>query len=332
MTTLRWGIASAGKISNDFAVGLSCLPKQEHTILAIAARDLKRSEVFAKLHGIPKAYASYAELARNPDIDVVYIGSVNTEHLDISKLMLENGKHVLCEKPLCLNRKQSSELVELARSKKLFLMEAIWSRFFPAYTYLRQLLANGALGRIQSIDVGFGFDLKSVDRLQKKELGGGTVLDLGVYTIQLCQWVAQEAPSSIESTGELNEEGVDVAVSATLKYPSGIVANMSTSAKEMLSNTAVIKGTKGETTLNMFWCPTSLIGVDGGTKSWDLPKTDKFLNFPNSQGLGYQAVTVRDCIFNKKLESNIVSHNESILIASIQDTIRKQIGVRFPQD
>lgn len=332
MTTLRWGIASAGKISNDFVVGLSCLPIEEHKVVAVAARDLKRAEDFAKLHAIPTAYASYVELAENSEIEVIYVGSVNTEHLEIAKLMLSNGKHVLCEKPLCLNKKQSMELVKLAKSKKLFLMEAIWSRFFPAYTHLRQSIENGSLGQIQSIDVEFGFDLRSVDRLQKKDLGGGTTLDLGVYTIQLCQWVTQEVPISIEATGELNEEGVDIAVDTTLKYSSGVVANMSTSGKDMLSNTAVVKGTKGQITLDMFWCPTTLVDINGETRIWELPKTDKYLNFINSQGLCYQAVNVRDCILNQKLESNIVSQSESLEIASIQDTIRQQIGVRFPQD
>lgn len=332
MTTLKWGIVSAGKISNDFVVGLSCLPIEEHKVVAVAARDLKRAEGFAKLHGIPTAYDSYIELAKNSEIDVVYVGSVNPEHLEISKLMLTNGKHVLCEKPLCLNKRQSNELVELAKSKNLFLMEAIWSRFFPAYTYLRTSIENGSLGQIQSIEVSFGFDLSSIDRLQKKDLGGGTVLDLGVYTIQLCQWVTQEAPISVEATGELNEEGVDIAVETTMKYSNGVIAKMSTSAKEMLENCAIIKGTKGEIKLSTFWCPTSLTDINGEIKTWELPKTNKFLNFPNSQGLCYQAIAVRDCISNNKLESNIVLHNESLLIAGIQDTIRQQIGVRFPQD
>lgn len=332
MTTLKWGIISAGKISNDFVVGLSCLASVEHKIVAIAARNLKRANDFAKLHGIPTAYGSYAELAKNQEIDVIYIGSVNPEHLEIAKLMMESGKHVLCEKPLCLNSKQANELVQLAKRKKIFLMEAIWSRFFPAYAYLRKLIENGSVGQIKEIEVSFGFDLRSVDRLQKKELGGGTVLDLGVYTIQFCQWVMQEAPISIEANGELNEDGVDIATDVILKYSNGVLAKMSTSAKKLLKNNAVIKGTKGQITLNSFWCPTSLVDVNGETKSWELPKTDKFLNFVNSQGLCYQAVAVRDCVLNKKIESEIVSHNESLIIANIQDTIRQQIGVRFPQD
>lgn len=332
MSVLKWGIVSAGKISNDFTVGLSCLPAEEHKVIAVAARDFKRADDFAKLHNIPTAYASYEELAKNPEIDVVYVGSVNPEHLEISKLMLSNGKHVLCEKPLCLNKKQSTELIEFAKSKNLFLMEAIWSRFFPAYTYLKEQIVNGSLGEIQSVEACFGFDLTNVDRLQKKDLGGGTVLDLGVYTIQVCQWVMQEAPQSIEASGELNPEGVDIAVNATLKYSNGKICKISTSAKEMLENIAVIKGSKGQITLKNFWCPTTLIDVNRTIKTWDLFKTNKFLNFPNSQGLAYQAISVRDCILNKKVECPIVPHSESLLIAEIQDTIRHQIGVKFVQD
>lgn len=329
---LRWGIAAAGKISHDFVTGLSTLPSDEHIAVAIGARDKQRAEEFAKLHGIPSAYGSYEELAKASDVDVVYIGALNPQHFDIGMMMLKHGKHILVEKPLCMNEKQVQKLVAYAKSQKLFLMEAVWSRFFPAYQYVRQQITNGALGEVREVNVSFGFNLTAIDRLQKKELGGGTVLDLGIYVIQASQWVFREPPVSIKATGELNAEGVDLGVQATLEYSGGRVAKIETSAKEELQNKAIIKGSKGQITILNFWCPTTIIDIDGQEKTWKLPEGKWKTNFLNSEGLRYEAMEVRKCIKEGKLESDDVSHSESILLAHIEDSIRKQVGVVFPED
>lgn len=163
---LKWGIAAAGKISQDFVNAVSTLSKDDHQVVAIAARDLGRAEEFAKRFEIPKAYGSYVELAKDPNVEIVYIGTLNPQHLEVALLMLENGKHVLVEKPLCMNEKQAQKLISYAERKKLFLMEAIWSRFFPSYQYLRKQIQNGAIGDVVSVDVEFGFGtLESVDRI-----------------------------------------------------------------------------------------------------------------------------------------------------------------------
>ncbi|CAD7000119.1 unnamed protein product [Ceratitis capitata] len=247
---LRWGIASAGKISHDFAVALSTLPASDHKLVAIAARQKDRAEEFAKLHEIPNAFGNYKELAEFTGVDVVYVGALNPQHLEIASLFIEHGKHVLCEKPLCMNYKQSKQLIDLAKSKKVFLMEAIWSRFFPAYQYVRQQIKNGALGEIKEVEVAFGFNLGGVDRLTKKDLGGGVVLDLGVYTIQASQWGFQEAPQKVIAKGELNEEGVDQHIEAELQYSGGRVGKLIFSGKQELANKAIFKGTKGEITVS----------------------------------------------------------------------------------
>lgn len=153
---LKWGIASAGLISYDFANVLTTFSKDEHEVLAVGARDLKRAQKFAKRFEIPKAYGNYIELAKDGNVDAVYIGVLNPQHFEVSMLMLEHGKHVLCEKPLCMNEKQSRQLIEYAKQKNLFLMEAIWSRCFPAYAYVRQRIQEGALGDIVSVDAELG--------------------------------------------------------------------------------------------------------------------------------------------------------------------------------
>lgn len=162
---LKWGIASAGKISHDFATAIGTLPAIDHKIVAVAARDIARAKEFASLHDIPNAYGSYLELANDKDIEVIYVGTLNPQHYEVASLMLQNGKHVLCEKPLCMNENQSKKLIDLAKEKKLFLMEAIWSRFFPSYIHIRNAIKSGALGDITNVKVDFGFPLEDVDRL-----------------------------------------------------------------------------------------------------------------------------------------------------------------------
>ena len=148
----RWGIASAGRISHDFTNSIvGVLPSEDHKVVAVAARRLEDAQKFAEKHGIEKAYGDYSGLANDPDIDVVYVGSIHPQHLALAKQFLQAGKHVLCEKPLCMNVRETVELVELARSKKLFLMEAIWSRCIPSYQALRQELAAATIGDVKQV-------------------------------------------------------------------------------------------------------------------------------------------------------------------------------------
>lgn len=146
--SLKWGIAAAGLISNDFVVALQGLPKGTHEVIAVAARALDRAQKFAKDHNIPNAYEGYDILGKDENVEVVYVASLNPQHYEIVKMMLENGKHVLCEKPFTMNEKQTKKLVELARQKKLFLMEAVWSRFFPVYEELRKCIDSGKIGEV----------------------------------------------------------------------------------------------------------------------------------------------------------------------------------------
>lgn len=307
-------------------------PKEQHLAVAVSARKLADAEQFAKKHGLAKAYEGYEALAKDDGIDAVYIGAINPTHYEIGRLMLDHGKHVLCEKPLCINEGQSKRLLAHAQEKKLFLMEAIWSRFFPSYIQLRDRIDAGELGDIQQVEVEFGFPLADVDRLRMKQLGGGTVLDLGVYTIQAILWAFRAAPTKIVAKGKLNEDGVDVEVNAELHFANGGIAKMKTSALQKLVNTAVVRGSKGTMTLHDFWCPLLLTDIDGSRKEYTLPEARHPFNFHNSCGLRFEAEEVRQCMAAGKLESATVPHSESLLIARIQDEIRRQIGVQFPED
>jgi dihydrodiol dehydrogenase / D-xylose 1-dehydrogenase (NADP) len=333
MGPLRWGILSAGKISHDFVVGTAALPKEEHQVVAVAARSLESAQKFAKVHEIAKAYGSYEELVKDPEIDVVYVGSVNPQHLPLVKLSLNNGKHVLCEKPLGINVKETKEMQALAKSKKLFLMEAIWSRFFPVYQELKKRIDNGSLGDVLQVVVTFGVLISEVDRLKLKELGGGTTLDIGVYCVQFAEFVFGEKPLKVIAGGHMNVNGVDESTSTTLVFSNGRTATLITHSRVELPNEAFVFGTKKTLKVGApFWCSTELEEVGGQVHTFPLPQEKLKTNFTNSVGLHYQCHEVRNCILKGALESEVVSHNKTLIIAEIMESIRKQVGVVYPQD
>lgn len=163
---LKWGIASAGSISHDFVNALGTLSKDDHQVVAVAAQDLSRAQEFAQKFEIPNAYDNYSQLGQDPNVEIVYIGNLVSQHFGTAKLMLDHGKHVLVEKPFCMNVKQVRKLVSYAKEKNLFLMEALWSRFFPAYHYIRKQINDGKLGEILSVDASFGdASLANLERL-----------------------------------------------------------------------------------------------------------------------------------------------------------------------
>lgn len=163
---LRWGMAAAGNISQDFVNALSTLSKDEHQVVAVAARDLNRAHQFAKRFDISKAYGSYLELAQDRNVEIVHVGAVHTQHLAVASLMLDHGKHVLCEVPMGINEKQVQELIAKAKEKNLFLIEGIWTGHFPSYRYVRQQILDGALGDIHTVDIDCGVELFNVERLR----------------------------------------------------------------------------------------------------------------------------------------------------------------------
>jgi len=332
-TPTRWGILSAGKISHDFVSAMLSLDPKEHQVVAVAARNLKSAQDFAKEHNIENAYGSYEALVKDPNVEVVYIGAINPTHLSLGKLALDHGKHVLCEKPLCINVRETKELLEYARQKKLFFMEAIWSRSFPAYKQLKEEIKKGAIGEVLQVIVTFGVQIAEIDRLKLKELGGGTILDIGVYCIQFASHVFNgEKPLKVIGSGHMNSEGVDECTSATLIYSGGRTATFVTHAKVELPNEALAIGTKGTLKLHSpFWCSTKL-ETPAGVQEFKLPEVPKKFNFGNSVGLAYQCNEVRRCIQSGLTESPVVSHNETLIIAEIMESVRKQIGVVYPQD
>ncbi|CAG2170561.1 unnamed protein product, partial [Oppiella nova] len=214
--------------------------------VAVGSRRLSGAQDFAKRHNITKAYGSYDELAKDPDVQVVYVGTVNNVHLDNVKLLLENGKHLLVEKPLAMNSKQVEEMIALAKSKRLFFMEALVSRFTPSFVFVMDQIRRGVIGHVYHVNAGLGYKMILEDRVATRELGGGTVLDLGIYAIGIAdQAYDGEMPTKISAIGQLNENGVDLNFAANLKYGGNRTASIFANSLLLLPNEAFIVGTNG---------------------------------------------------------------------------------------
>ncbi|KAM6950123.1 trans-1,2-dihydrobenzene-1,2-diol dehydrogenase-like [Lycodopsis pacificus] len=329
----RWGICSAGQISHDFTVALKTLPPDEHQVVAVAARKLEDAQEFAKKHSISRAYGSYKELARDPDIDVVYIGVIHPYHLTTCLLFTNAKKNVLCEKPLAMNTKEVKEILTSAKRNDVFLMEAVWTRFFPATVEIKRLLAQGEVGEVKMVRAEFGVPVIHLPRSSQKELGGGAMLDIGVYCLQfICMVYNGEKPECIQATGVCTETGVDETVVVALKFSKNRLAAFTCSSRVELPNDAVIVGTKGSIRIPAhMWCPTSL-EVNGKETQYPVPDPCLPLNFLNSTGMRYEAEEVRQCLLKGLKESAVVSHADSILLAEVEDEIRRQVGVVYSQD
>ncbi|XP_077419656.1 trans-1,2-dihydrobenzene-1,2-diol dehydrogenase-like [Vanacampus margaritifer] len=326
----RWGICSAGKISHDFMVAMKTLPPEHHQAVAVAARSLDDAKKFGKTHNIPRTYGSYEELAKDPNIDVVYIGTIQTNHLSSCLLFLNAKKPVLCEKSLGMTTKEVKAILACAKKNNVFFMEAIWARFFPAYCELRKLLAEGAIGDVRMVRSEFGLSVLPLPRLELKELGGGALLDIGLYPLQFSLMVyGGERPESIKTEGVILDTGVDETLVVTLKFSKNRMAVFTSSSGLQLHNDAIVVGSKGLIRFpSHMWCPEVMV-VNGKEKKYPLPEPHLPLNFVHSTGLRYEAEAVRQCLLQGKKECSIMSHADSLLLAEVKEEILKQVGVVY---
>ncbi|XP_071316864.1 trans-1,2-dihydrobenzene-1,2-diol dehydrogenase-like [Trachinotus anak] len=329
----RWGICSAGKICHDFSVALGTLTPEDHQIVAVAARDLQHAEAFAKKHNIPRAYGSYNELAKDPDIDVVYVGTIHPHHLSTGKLFMQSKKNVLIEKPLAMNSREVQELITAARDNSVFLMEAVWTRFFPASLEVRRLLHQGEVGDVQMVRAEMGLQFSHVPRLTERRLGGGAVLSLGIYCLQFIFMVFNgERPESIQATGQFMDTGVDGTTVLVLKFAGNRLAICTFSITMTLTSDVVITGTKGTIKIpHHMWSPTTL-EVNGKEMQFPLPEPGMPLNHKYSTGLRYEAEEVRRCLLEGLKESPGMPWSHSSLIAEVVGEARRQMGVTYDQD
>jgi predicted dehydrogenase len=320
---IRWGIAATGHIAEQFATGLAQLDDAD--IVAVASRTAERADEFGARHDIAHRHGSYQALAADRDVDVVYVATPHARHEADTLLFLEAGKPVLCEKPFALSRAQAERMVDVARSRGLFLMEAMWSRFLPAYRRLAALLGDERIGEPLVVEADFGFRVlvDPAHRLFDRSLGGGALLDLGVYPVQLASLVLG-TPDRVSALGHLGETGVDEQVAAVLGHPGGALAVIKAAIRVGLSCTARISGTQGWIELPAFMhCPDHLVvGGREGPHRLDCAF--------DGEGLRYQAVEVHDCLRGGRTESAVMPLDETCAIAGTLDAVRVQIGLAYP--
>lgn len=320
---MRWGVVGPGEIARGFANAMTMVDDGE--IVAVASRSFDRAVAFGEQFGIPRRYGDYAALAADPDVDVVYIATPQSRHAEDTLAFLEAGKHVLCEKPFALNAEQAKRMAAAARDRGLFLMEAIWSRYLPAYTSMLEVIASGRIGEPLTVEADFGFRMP-VDpshRLFDLERGGGALLDLGIYPVQLCSLVLGPAESAV-AAAVIGETGVDEQVAAVLHHAGGRLGVVKAAIRVGTSCAARISGTEGWIDLPAFMhCPDALtVSTRSGAERIDCSYA--------GNGLRFEIAEVHRCLALGLTESPLMSLDETIALATTLDSIRAQIGVEFP--
>jgi predicted dehydrogenase len=327
MRTVKWGIIGTGQIASKFAKALNSLDHTELT--AIASRDQVKAKEFANRFHIKKAYGSYEELTLDPEIDVIYIGTPHTEHKAHARLCISAGKAVLCEKPFTLNYPEAKELVDLAKSNNVFLMEAMWTKFLPATRIVKQWINNKIIGEIKYMNISFGFrtEFDPRSRLYDPALGGGALLDVGVYPLSYAIHLMERLPDKIVSSAHIGQSNIDELNVITLLYKEGMIANLSSAITAPAGNDAIVIGEKGRIVIPNFWTAESAEVYDANGKL-----VDSFLHPFTSNGYVYEAEEVNRCILEGKKESDIIPLNDTLEIMKILDSLRAEWGLVYPSD
>jgi dihydrodiol dehydrogenase / D-xylose 1-dehydrogenase (NADP) len=323
---IRWGILGAGNIARKFATGLKVVTGSE--LLTVSSRSIGRACGFAKEYGIPKTYGSYEEMIKDPEVDVVYIATPHTFHKPHTLLCLNHGKAVLCEKPFAVNVKEAKEMVECAERNKAFLMEAMWTRYLPIMYKVREWVSSEAIGevRLMTADFGFRTSINAEGRLFDLELGGGALLDVGVYVVNLASMIFGGTPNRITGMAHIGETGVDEQSAMILGYKNGELAVLHTAIRTNTHHEARIIGTKGSIVIPNFWRASSAtLQVDG--------KEKEIIEIPfDGNGYCYEAREVEHCLREGKLQSDLMTWDESISVLKTMDELRKQWGLKYPSD
>lgn len=317
--SIQWGLAGPGKIAGQVAKDLAGIDKR---FFGVASRDKAKAEAFAKEHGVQRVYESYSEMFADKDIDAVYIASINTQHYPLAKLALEAGKHVLVEKPFTLNAAQARDLYELANSKGLLVMEALWSRFLDHWLKLPELVTS--IGEIESIEADFSVEITHVKRLTELELGGGALLDLGVYPLSFIQMVLGKAQKITIEGETLN--GVDKNLTAEMDYKNGVKAKFTTGFDSNGPVTAKIIGSNGHIEIqSRFYEQAELTVFDKQGKSLSTVT-------PTHPGRGMQEqfVWFEQAVREGRLELVNFTQRDSLEVLEMMDDIRNQLGVIYP--
>ncbi len=327
--SVRWGILATGGIAATFAADLVDLPDAE--IVAVASRRREPAEAFAERFGVARAYGDWESLARDPDIDVVYVATPHSAHRAAAGLCLAAGRNVLCEKPFTLNLREAEELVALAREHDRFLMEAMWMYCNPLVRRLKALVDDGAIGDVRTVQADFGLagPFPAAHRLRDPALGGGALLDLGVYPVSFAQLLLGE-PDGVAARAVLSEEGVDLQTGALLSWDSGALASVHCSIVGGTGATASVTGTRGRIDI-----PSGFFHPDRLVLHRDGRDPEEFAADPADgprTSMRHEAEEVMRALRAGEKESPLVPLDGTLAVMRTLDAVRERIGVRYPGD
>lgn len=329
MTTksYKWGIIGCGKIASKFAESITIVP--DATLHAVASRTLSKAQAFGDTHGAAICYGSYEELVQDKALDAVYIATPHVFHKDNTLMTLAAGIPTLCEKPMAMNEKQVASMVKAARENKVFLMEAIWTRFIPAMQFLMQLIDDGTIGELKMVRADFGFNAPFDDtkRIYNRDLGGGALLDVGIYPIFLSKLLLGN-PQSILASAVMASTGVDESCAMVFKYDdNNQMAILDASIGVSTAIEAWIYGTKGKIHIhNRFHQPKkiTLYDVDRNLiNDFDVPYI--------GNGYAYEIEEVQRCLAAGKTESDLLPLSFSLELIKIMDEVREICGIVYPK-
>ena len=325
--TIRWGILGTGAIAHKFADALAVVP--DAGLAAVGSRARHTADAFGDEFAIPGRHDSYQALVADPEVDAIYVSSPHPMHHDHTLLCLNAGKPVLCEKPFALNAREAESMIRCARDGGLFLMEAMWTRYLPAIAQVRQWLADDAIGdvRMMMADFGFRANFNPEGRLFNPDLGGGALLDIGVYIVSLASMVYGEQPSRVAALADIGATGVDEQTTMAFRYGSGAMAALACAVRTDTPRDARIQGTRGNIHIPtpFYDTFTATLNVDG-----EEPVTARPDRVEN--GFKYEIEEAGRCLREGLLESPALPLDETLAIIRTLDAVRAEIGLKYPME
>ena len=320
---IKWGIIGLGNIAHQFAKDLALIHDAE--LYAVASRNIDKANKFSRSYKAKVAYGNYQELITSNNVDIVYIATPHDSHKNLAIEALNNNKHVLCEKPLAINHQQVSQMVKTSKRNNTFLMEAFWTRFNPSIREILLKVKQGELGDVNYINADFAFHIPHIGgRMTNINNAGGSLLDMGVYPIFL-SYLILGIPYKVLASANFFESGADKQTSAILHYKNAqaVLHSSFVSSSNMV---ATISGNLGRININSIWHETQSYSLIKNNHKVDF-------NFPTlGKGFTYEINECHKCIRNNQIESNIWSHKNSLELVSIVDEVRKQTGLKFPNE
>ncbi|WP_026838763.1 Gfo/Idh/MocA family protein [Gillisia sp. JM1] len=320
--TFNWGILGAGKIAAKFAQDLSTVPGA--ILYAVASRSIDKAEEFAAKHEMKVSYGSYLELVEDKNIDIIYVATPHTFHFEHSILCLEHKKAVLCEKPFGINLGQVETMISLAKQKNVFLMEALWTQFLPHFQFVLDITESKKYGELLELKADFGFNapFDPEKRIYNKELGGGSLMDVGIYPVFLSLSLLGN-PENIVAEATIGSTGVDENCTIQLSYSNGVKAKLYSAINETTPTTATLSFEKASVIINgRFHEPSSVsIQTNGELETKEFPVT--------THGYNFEAAHVQKMLEENRTESDSMTFEKSKQLISMLDRIRKEINLEY---